>query len=119
MPDLTITTTTIQKRIERHPVQRYNTLMNYYRGEHPTILNRPALPAPKPDNRMISNFPGYIVDVNLGYFMGVPVRYSSKTDDTKFSEVLKDIFEYNVESDENVELAKSMGISHTFRTLVY
>jgi SPP1 family phage portal protein len=118
MPDLTITTTTIQKRIERHPVQRYNTMMNYYRGDHPTILNRPALPAPKPDNRMISNYPGYIVDVNLGYFMGVPVRYSSKTDDTKFSEVLKDIFKYNVESDENVELAKSMGIKgHTFELL--
>ncbi len=118
MTDLEITTKTIQKRIERHPVNRYKILMDYYRGDHPGILNLPHLPAPKPDNRVINNFPGYIVDVNLGYFMGVPVRYSSKTDETVFSEVLKDIFEYNDEHDENVELAKTMGIKgHAFELL--
>lgn len=118
MPDLGITLDTLQKLIMRHPLSRYKKLMSYYRGEHPGILTRPRLPASKPDNRIISNFPGYIIDVNLGYFMGVPVKYSSKTEDMKFIELLKNIFEYNDEHDENVELAKAMGIKgHAFELM--
>lgn len=118
MPNLEITIDTIQKRIERHPNSQYKMLMDYYCGYHPGILNHPGFPAPKPDNRLISNFPGYIVDVNLGYFVGTPIKYSSTDENTEFLDVLNDIFKYNDEHDENVELAKAMGIKgHAFEIL--
>ena len=120
MIEIEITTNLIQKRMERHPIEKYEILMDYYKGDHVHILKRPSPGSSKPDNRLINNFPGYIVDVNLGYFMGVPVRYTSKTDNEEFLDALKDIFEYNDEHDENVELSKEMGIKgHVFEIIYF
>ncbi len=120
MLDIIITPSIIKKRIERHPVARYKILYDYYKGDHATILNRNTGGSSKPDNRIINNFPGYIVDVNLGYFMGVPVRYTSKANNTELIDILTPIFVFNDEHDENTELAKTMGIKgHAFEIIYF
>jgi len=120
MDQIDISVQDIQKHITQHPIRWYHYLMSYYRGEHPKIMTKRQNPIGKPDNRLVGNFPGYIVDVNLGYFLGIPIRYVSKTNNDEFLTKLGEIFEYNDEHDQNLELAKSMGIyGHTFEVVYF
>jgi SPP1 family phage portal protein len=71
----------------------------------------------KPNNKLVNNFPGYIVDVMQGYFVGKPITYSSTEEE--YLSRLQDIFNYNDEQDENSELAKTMGIKGKVYELLY
>jgi len=102
-----VTAELINKLIELHDQERYLTLQGYYEGQH-VILDRQKDPH-KPNNKLVNNFPGYITDVNVGYFLGKPVTYS--TTDDGFSDDLREIFNYNDEQDENVELGKKCSIN--------
>lgn len=90
-------------------------LFAYYRGEH-DILNRTAKGS-QPNNKLVNAFPSYITNVNIGYFLGSPVRYTSM--DENFIQVLQDIFLYNDEQDENIVLARFASIAGTAFELVY
>ncbi len=81
-------------------------LKDYYDGDH-AILDA-ELDETKPDNRLVNNYPEYIVTVIQGYFMGKPVTY--KFQDENLEKKISEIFRYNDEQDENSELAKLMGI---------
>ena len=61
----------------------------------------------KPNNKLAHSYGNYITDTIVGYFMGQPVSYTPKdnTDDEAL-EILREIFTYNDEQSENVELAK-------------
>lgn len=95
----------IQREIATWDVSRLQRLKDYYDGKH-DILSR-TMDAGKPNNKLVHNYPSYIVDVFQGYFIGNPVVYSG---DEKTLEAMQDIFNYNDEQDENSEIARQAGI---------
>lgn len=56
-------------------VERYNNLYELYKGKHP-ILNR-EVGINKPNNRIIGDFYGKLVDTEIGYFLGKPIVFTS------------------------------------------
>ena len=52
---------------------RYEPLYEAYTSDH-EILHDPAKPKYKPDNRVVVNFPKYIVDTMNGFFIGNPIK---------------------------------------------
>lgn len=103
---------TLIKNSIQYQKNRYNKLQSYYAGEH-DILNRTYSDTSKPNNRIVNNFASYIVDINVGYFAGIPITYM--TDDIKYYESLINIMRDNQEFDENTELDKQCNIKgHAF-----
>ena len=97
---------------------RYRYLQRYYEGRH-DILDKTVSDESKPNNKLVNDYPGYIVDLITGYFMGKPVAYSSKSGDDTYLQELQDIFDYNDEADENAELAKTASIKGEAFELIY
>jgi len=94
---------------------RYSSLQNYYVGDH-SIKTRTFADTTKPNNKVINNFASYIVDVRSGYFTGVPLTYTSE--DEKYLEELRDIFDTNNETDVTAELDKISNIKgHAYELL--
>lgn len=109
----------IKKLIEHHEqnnLKRYQMLQNYYEGYN-NILLRTKDDKSKPNNRLVSGYPSYIVDLMQGYFIGKPVTYTSS--DKNLIAEIQDIFNYNDEQDENSELAKMCGIKGRAYEIVY
>lgn len=90
---------------------KYTTLQQYYEGQH-SILQRKMSSASSPNNKLVNNFPGYIADVNTGYFMGKPVTYSAEEEKgaDQLKKDIQDIFNNNDEQAENAKLAKIASI---------
>lgn len=113
---------TIRALINYHKdnlVPRYNKLQSYYDYKH-DILNRKNDDDSKPNNKLVADYPGYIVNLATGYFMGNPVAYSSEADTSnEYLQKLKDIFDYNDEADENTELAKTCSIKGEAFEMIY
>lgn len=85
---------------------RRQKLSNYYLGKQ-QIATRVMGDYTKPNNKLAHSYGNYITDTIVGYFVGQPISYNSKDEtDTDTLEVLKEIFTYNDEQSENVELAK-------------
>jgi len=108
----------IIKLIDNHKVldiPNFNKLQDYYEGKS-AILDR-AMEAGKPNNKLVANYPGYIVDMINGYAFGKPISYAST--DEQLIEAIQDILNYNDEHAHNKELAKSMGIKGKAYELVY
>lgn len=90
---------------------RLQKLENYYLGKH-SILARSMADSAKPNNRIVINYPAYIVDSYASYLCGTPITYSG-------SEEVKEILEYNDCADLDLELdtdANIFGysIEHTY-----
>ena len=94
----------------------YERLQAYYEGET-DIIYRTMPRTTQPNNKLVNSFSSYIVDVSLGYFMGKPVSYTSLEED--MMEKFQDVFDNNDEADENVELAKAMGIKGRVYEMLY
>jgi SPP1 family phage portal protein len=115
-----ITNQIITDLIDEHKtvkLPRYRTLMQYYKAEH-EILNRQQADTTKPNNRLVNDYPGYIVDTIQGYFIGIPIQYSTEKNE-KYLTDLKDVFDSNNETDHNAEIAKYMGILGEAYELLY
>lgn len=94
----------------------YQTLIDYYRGKHAILERTFEGDKTKPNNKLVHNFPKLIVDNSVSYFMGKPVKYNSSN--SQLVSKLSDIMDYNNETDENAELAKSGGIyGHAYEVL--
>lgn len=109
----------IKKLIEHHEqknLKRYQMLQNYYEGYN-NILLRTKDDKSKPNNRLVSGYPSYIIDLMQGYFIGKPVTYTSS--DKDLIAEIQDIFNYNDEQDENSELAKMCGIKGRAYEIIY
>ena len=111
----------IQALIKNHKenhLERYNKLYRYYKGQT-DILERKneKNTGNKPNNTLVNNFSGYIVDIIRGYFVGKPVTYSSQNEE--YLSELMEIFIANHEQDENSELAGIMGIHGRAYEIVY
>lgn len=86
---------------------RYEKLYNAYKSDH-DILHQQAKPKYKPDNRIVVNFPKYIVDTMNGYFIGNPIKITAE--DKAVSDFVEYTDQYNDQDDNNAELAKIMSI---------
>ena len=95
---------------------KYARLEGYYEGDH-DILRHRKKDSTAPNNRLVNNMAKYITDTATGYFIGKPVVYSSQND--AYLEALQDIFDYNDEQDENMELAKGASINGDCFEMLY
>jgi SPP1 family phage portal protein len=95
---------------------RLEKLYRYYQGKN-DILYRTNIDASKPNNRIAHNYGGFITDMYVGYFLGMPVTYNSE--DKGFIEALQDIFNYNDEQSNNAEIGKEASIFGVGYELLY
>ena len=108
--DTEMTLPLLQELLEKHRqevARRYKPLYDAYTSNH-DILRQPAKPRYKPDNRIVVNFPKYIVDTMNGFFLGNPIKVVS--DDDAVSNFVEYLDQYNDQDDNNAELSKLCSI---------
>lgn len=98
---------------------RFLNLKEYYISRNTAIKIAPPKPKSKPDYRINNGFASYITDVNVGYFIGIPVKYQPEAGMKEFKDALQDIFDYNDEQDENAQLVKDMSIKGITYEILY
>lgn len=86
---------------EQHALEQ--KMLDYYLNEN-DIKNRTFTDPTRVNNKISHAFANYIVQSHVGYFLGNPITYKSDID------VLQDIFDYNDEQAENLELAKNLAV---------
>ena len=101
----------------QNEVPRLKQLYEYYKGNH-TILERKMPDTTKPNNKLVNNFYGQIVDDVLGYFLGIPVIIQHNFDDD-IQEQLDIIFNENDKDDLFMEIGKEMSIKGKSAILIY
>lgn len=101
----------------QNEVPRLKQLYEYYKGNH-TILERKMPDPTKPNNKLVNNFYGQIVDDVLGYFLGIPVIIQHNFDGD-IQEQLDIIFNENDKDDLFMEICKEMCIKGKSGLLVY
>lgn len=108
--DTEMTIPLLQEFLDKHRQEvndRYKPLLDAYMSDH-AILHAPAKPKYKPDNRIVVNFPKYIVDTTNGFFIGNPIK--TVADDAKVAEFIEYLDQYNDQDDNNAELSKICSI---------
>lgn len=86
---------------------RFKPLHDAYLSDH-EILHQQAKASYKPDNRIVVNFPKYIVDTMNGFFIGNPIKIVA--DDEAVSDFVEYLDQYNDQDDNNAELSKLCSI---------
>jgi SPP1 family phage portal protein len=115
-----VTSEQIRDAIKKHrsELPRYQKLYNYYIGQH-DILNR-RLPDPlKPNNKIVTDYPGVIIDTVVGYFASKPISYLSRSGNEKYLSDLRKILLLNDEEDTNAEIVKDFSIFGKCYELTY
>lgn len=119
--DLEITADAVRDFIKLHEQHRLPRLMEshyMYLGEHEIKvqgIDQNAL-CGMPDNRLVVNFPRYIVDTFNGYFIGIPPKISNK--DAGVSHRIQNFINESDLNDKFAELSKIMSIyGHGFAYL--
>lgn len=108
--DTEMTLTLLSEFLTKHTHEvknRYEPLYNAYTSDH-EILHEEAKPKYKPDNRVVVNFPKYIVDTMNGFFIGNPIKIVAE--DEAVSDYVEYLDRYNDQDDNNAELAKICSI---------
>lgn len=108
--DHEITVTELQEFLDLHRKEvknRFAKLKAAYESDH-DILHEDKKPAYKPDNRIVVNFPKYIVDTINGFFIGNPIKITAE--DTAVAEYVEYLDQYNDQDDNNAELSKLCDI---------
>lgn len=108
--DEELTLDDLKEFINKHKLQvekRYKPLLDAYMSDH-EILHRPSKEKWKPDNRIVINFPKYIVDTMNGFFVGNPIKTIVK--DKKVADFIEYIEKYNDTDNVNAALATACGI---------
>lgn len=104
--DTELTLELLQELLDEHKREvggRYKELREAYESKH-KILNAPAKPKYKPDNRIVVNFPKYITDTFEGFFIGNPIK--TVADDEAVADYVERLDRYNDQDDNNAELSK-------------
>jgi SPP1 family phage portal protein len=108
--DHEITLQDLQEFLDKHKLEvkdRFSKLKAAYESDH-EIMHDPAKPAYKPDNRIVANFPKYIVDTINGFFIGNPIKTTAE--DPAVSDYVEYLDQYNDQDDNNAELSKLCDI---------
>ena len=108
--DTQMTLPLLQEFLDRHRREverRYRKLQKAYESDH-DILHQPPKPKYKPDNRIVANFPKYIVDTMNGFFIGNPIKVLAE--DAAVSDFVEYLDQYNDQDDNNAELSKLCSI---------
>ena len=108
--DTEMTLTLLSEFLTEHDHEvknRYEPLYDAYTSDH-EILHDPAKPKYKPDNRVVVNFPKYIVDTMNGFFIGNPIKIIAE--DEAVADYVEYLDRYNDQDDNNAELAKICSI---------
>jgi SPP1 family phage portal protein len=82
---------------------RCKKLREAYESKH-EILNATKKPNHKPDNRIVVNFPKYILDTFEGFFIGNPIK--TVAEDKAVADYVEHLDKYNDQDDNNAELSK-------------
>lgn len=104
--DTELTLELLAEFIEEHRrevSERLENLIKAYKSDH-DILHQKEKPSYKPDNRIVVNFPKYIVDTTNGFFIGNPIK--TVADDKKVTDYVEYLNQYNDQDDNNAELSK-------------
>lgn len=88
---------------------RNQKLYNYYIGKH-DILSRVLPDKTKSNNKLVANYPHYIVSQATGFMISTPIAYLSTENDKEYLDDLERIFFINDEEDVNAEIVKNMVI---------
>ena len=91
---------------------RYNRLMNYYFC-WVSIIRKLAKAKGKPDNRLVINFAKELVDNEVGFFAGTPVKFDyddNGQENQELDQRIADFVAINDLTDSIVELAKQVDI---------
>lgn len=105
-----ITLELLQEFLDKHKKEvnsRYSKLKAAFESDH-DILHADKKAAHKPDNRIVVNFPKYIVDTINGFFIGNPIKIVA--DDKAVSDYVEFLDQYNDQDDNNAELSKLCDI---------
>ena len=108
----TLTTYDFQRIIQNHAGD-YNhkvKLKRYFLGRH-DILRKEGRANTDVNNRLVSNYCGYISNMSVGFFLGQPVTYKTTTEHESELQALLEIFDYNDGDSHNVELAEEASIT--------
>jgi len=100
----------LQEFLDKHQREiesRYEDLKNAYESDHDILREEPK-PDYKPDNRIVVNFPKYIIDTMNGFFIGNPIKVVA--DDEAVSDFVEYLDQYNDQDDNNAELSKLSSI---------
>ena len=88
-------------------INRYNTLKDYYRGNH-SIFQRLRENGGVKNNKVMVNHAKYITDTNIGYLLGNPVDYQTGTNYN--IEPLLNAYKRQTINDLDTEIAKKVSI---------
>lgn len=108
--DEELTPVIMMEFLDKHRAEvnnRLEKLYDAYTSDH-EILHADAKEAYKPDNRIVVNFPKYIVDTMNGFFIGNPIKVTAE--DEAVSEYVDYLDQYNDQDDNNAELSKLCSI---------
>lgn len=108
--DTEMTNVIMMEFLDKHKKQvtdRYEKLYKAYTSDH-EILHQQAKESYKPDNRIVVNFPKYIVDTMNGFFLGNPIKIVAE--DEAVSDFVEYLDQYNDQDDSNAELSKICSI---------
>lgn len=108
--DTELTLPLLQEFLDEHSREvsgRFKKLLDAYMSDH-DILHEKEKPNHKPDNRVVVNFPKYIVDTMNGFFIGNPVK--TVADEDKVADFVEYLDQYNDQDDNNAELSKLCSI---------
>ena len=105
------------KKYKAEEVPRLQRLKSYYDGNS-DIKKRTMSDTSKPNNRIDTNFCGYITDTVNGYFLGKPVNYQT-SNNAKLMEGIQPVLDRNHEETHNQRVAKDVSITGVGYELLY
>lgn len=104
------------QRYEMNEVPRLKRLKNYYIGQT-DVKQRVMADKSKPNNKIASPFPAYIVDTSVGYWLGKPVVYQSQ--DEELMAKVQIVLDRNHEANHNTKLGKDLTTTGIAYELIY
>ncbi len=112
-----ITTRLAVKFIRKHDTERYrlDRLYSYYCGEHDILSRNRGENAA--NNRLVCNHAKYITDCTTGYFLGSPIKYTSRSG--KDISLIKDILKRCDSDTQDIDLARFGSIYGTSYEMLY
>ena len=108
--DEELTIDELSKFINKHRSfsrKKLEPLLNAYETKY-KIFDEDSKPDWKPDNRIAVNFAKYIVDTFNGFFIGNPIKVTSKN--KAVDDYINMLDKYNDQDDNNAELSKMCDI---------